>query len=172
MKQKFRLYRRKNGGRYYLHNELTGKQESLHTSDRMTATRLLHAKNEAAKQPAINLQIAKAYLAATDESFVKRTWREVMVDFVKIKSGSNRTRAERAVMDKAFDSIRDRQLIENPPGTFSACARIQKSFNQQLFAPVSQFYRGHGVAAVAGDAKTPVAGHSLQGKTGGDPGRT
>lgn len=73
MKQKFRLYRRKKGGWYYLHNELTGKQESLRTSDRMTATRLLHAKNEAAKQPAINLQIAKAYLAATDESFVTRT---------------------------------------------------------------------------------------------------
>ena len=118
MNQKFRLYRRKNGGRYYLHNELTGKQESLHTSDRATATRLLHAKNEAAKQPAINLQIAKAYLAATDESFVKRTWREVMVDFVKVKSGSNRTRAERAVMDKAFDSIRDRQLIETRPEHF------------------------------------------------------
>ena len=112
MKQRFRLYRRKKGGRYYLHNELTGKQESLHTNDRATATRLLHAKNEATKQAAINLQIAKAYLAATDESFVKRTWREVMVDFVKVKTGSNRTRTERAVMDKAFDSIRDRQLIE------------------------------------------------------------
>ena len=118
MKPRFRLYRRKNGGRYYLHNELTGKQESLHTSDRVTATRLLHAKNEAAKQPAINLQIAKAYLAATDESFVKRTCREVMVDFVKVKSGSNRTRAERAIMDKAFDSIRDRQLIETHPEHF------------------------------------------------------
>jgi hypothetical protein len=29
-----------------------------------------------------------------------------MVDFVKVKSGSNRTRSERAVTDKAFDSIR------------------------------------------------------------------
>jgi len=112
MKQQFRLYRRKNGGRYYIHNEWTGKQESLHTNDRMTANRLLHAKNEAAKQPAINLQIAKAYLAAADENFIRRTWREVMVDFVKVKTGSNRTRSERAVMDKAFDSIRDRQLIE------------------------------------------------------------
>jgi hypothetical protein len=126
MKQKFRLYRRKKGGRYYLHNELTGKQESLHTSDRMTATRLLHAKNEAAKQPAINLQIAKAYLAATDECFVKRTWREVMVDFVKVKSGSNRTRAERAVMDKAFDSIRDRQLIETRPEHFLRVLEFKK----------------------------------------------
>ena len=112
MRQQFRLYRRKKSGRYYLHNDLTGKQESLHTSDRATATRLMHAKNEARQQPALNLQIAKAYLAATDESFVNRTWREVMDEFVKIKTGSNRTRSERAVMDKAFDSIRDRQLIE------------------------------------------------------------
>ncbi|MGA2788889.1 MAG: hypothetical protein ABSF60_15320, partial [Verrucomicrobiota bacterium] len=110
MRQQFRLYRRKKSGRYYLQNDLTGKQESLHTSDRATATRLLHAKNEARQQPALNLQIAKAYLAATDESFINRTWREVMVEFVKVKTGSNRTRSERAVMDKAFDSIRDRQL--------------------------------------------------------------
>jgi integrase len=112
MRQQFRLYRRRNSGRYYLHNDLTGKQQSLHTSDRATATRLLHAKNEATQQPALNLQIAKAYLAATDESFINRTWREVMVEFVKVKTGSNRNRSERAVVDKAFDSIRDRQLIE------------------------------------------------------------
>jgi hypothetical protein len=35
-----------------------------------------------------------------------------MVEFVKVKTGSNRTRSERAVMDKAFDTIRDLQLIE------------------------------------------------------------
>lgn len=58
------------------------------------------------------LQIAKAYLAATDQSYVKRTWCEVMAEFVKIKTGSNRTRSERATMDKAFDSIRNLQLLE------------------------------------------------------------
>ena len=47
MRQRFRLYRRGDSGRYYIHDDLTGKQESLHTSDRATATRLLHAKNEA-----------------------------------------------------------------------------------------------------------------------------
>ena len=73
MRQQFRLYRRKKGGRYYLHNDLTGKQESLHTSDRAKATRLLHAKNEAGQQPAINLQIARAYLAATDPQIATRT---------------------------------------------------------------------------------------------------
>jgi hypothetical protein len=60
MKPQFRLYRRQQGGRYYLHDNLTGKQESLHTSDRAKATRILHAKNEVRQQPAINLQIARA----------------------------------------------------------------------------------------------------------------
>jgi hypothetical protein len=60
MKQKFRLYRRGKSGRYYIHDEATGRQESLHTTDRAKATRLFHAKNEASEQPAINLQIARA----------------------------------------------------------------------------------------------------------------
>jgi hypothetical protein len=112
MRQRFRLYRRKKGGRYYIHDGATGKQDSVGTTDRAKALRLLHARNEAQEMPAINLQIAKAYLAAADESFVNRTWREVMDEFVKLKTGSNRTRSERAVMDKAFDSIRDLQLLE------------------------------------------------------------
>jgi integrase len=112
MKQRFRLYRRKKGGRYYIHDERTGKQESLHTDDHAKAKRLLHAKNEAVAQPAINLQIARAYLAAADANFIRRTWREVMAEFVKTKTGSNRNRSARAVMDNAFDSIRDLQLIE------------------------------------------------------------
>lgn len=49
-----------------------------------------------------------------------------MVDFVKIKSGSNRTRAERAVMDNAFDSIRDRQLIETRPEHFLRVLEFKK----------------------------------------------
>jgi len=66
MKQRFRLYRRKRGGRFYVHDSLTGKQDSLGTSDRAEAWRLLHARNEAEQQPAVNLQIARAYLAASD----------------------------------------------------------------------------------------------------------
>jgi len=118
MRQRFRLYRRGNSGRYYIHDGLSGKQESLHTADRATAVRLLHARNEASEQPAINLQIARAYLAATDPSFVRRTWSQIMAEFIKTKHGSNRTRSERSVMDKAFDLIRDLQLIETRPEHF------------------------------------------------------
>jgi len=47
---------------------VTGKQESLGTADRIEALRFLHSKNEADRQPAINLQIARAYLYGTNPS--------------------------------------------------------------------------------------------------------
>jgi hypothetical protein len=34
MRQQYRLYRRKKGGRYHIHDDATGKQDSLHTTDR------------------------------------------------------------------------------------------------------------------------------------------
>jgi hypothetical protein len=86
--------------------------------DEDKARQIVEAKNLAERQPEINLQIAKAYLAVTDESFVNRTWREVMTEFIKTKTGSNRTRSERAVLDKSFDTIRDLQLIETRPEHF------------------------------------------------------
>jgi len=51
MTQKFRLYRRNSNGRYYLENNTTGKQESLHTSDKGQALRLLMARNEPNSKP-------------------------------------------------------------------------------------------------------------------------
>jgi integrase len=117
MKRQYRLFQR-NSGIFFIQNNITGKQESLKTRNKTAALRIFNAKNEAREQPVINLQIAKAYLAAADSSFVKRTWREVMAEFVKTKSGSNRTRSERAVLDKSFDAIRDLQLIETRPEHF------------------------------------------------------
>ena len=66
MKNRYRLYRRKLGGVFYVHDSETGKQESLGTRDRAEATTLLNARNESVRQPQLNLQIAKAYLAGTD----------------------------------------------------------------------------------------------------------
>ena len=116
MKNRFIMFRR--SGVFYSQDSTTGKQQSLRTRDECEAAALLHTRNEAARQPALNLQMAKTYLAATDESFVKRTWREVMDEFVKLKTGSNRARTERAVLDAEFDFIRDRQLIETRPEHF------------------------------------------------------
>jgi len=118
MKQRFRLYRRKRGGRFYLHDGLTGKQESLTTCDRKEASRLLHAKNEAQDQPAINLQIARAYLAASDPHIATRDWQFVMVETAKLKKGSTHERWERAMRDKAFDDLRPVPILETRPEHF------------------------------------------------------
>jgi integrase len=113
MKTRYRLIcRGSRGGKFYCVDTLSGKRTSLQTGSKEDARQLVAAKNQAEHQPEINLQIAKAYLAAADQNFINRTWREVMTEFVKTKSGTNRTRSERAVMDKSFDSIRDLQLIE------------------------------------------------------------
>ena len=111
MKPRFRLYRRHNGGRYYVHDETTGKQESLHTNNRPEAIRLLHAKNEAVLQPAMNLQIAQVYLQHCDPALSKRTWQQVMEQIIATKTGPTRERWEYGIKDKAFDSIRNRELL-------------------------------------------------------------
>ena len=100
------------GGTYYCVDKVTGQRTSLATSNQDEARQILDAKNQALRQPGINLQIAKAYLAAADSNFMRRNWSEVMAEFVKTKTNSNRTRSERAVADQAFNPIRELQLVE------------------------------------------------------------
>ena len=68
MKQRFRLYRRAASGRFYAQDIVAGKQESLKTSDRTEALRLLNAKNEAEYQPAFNAQLAFTWQAGGSAS--------------------------------------------------------------------------------------------------------
>jgi guanylate kinase len=82
MKLRYRLFRR-NSGIFFLEDRATKQQESLRTRIREAAVRILHAKNEAYQQPAINLQIARAYLMVSDPLIVKRTWQHVMDEIVK-----------------------------------------------------------------------------------------
>ena len=117
MRKRFRLYK-KNGGRYYIHDEVTGKQDSLHTSDRATAVRLFHSRQEAEQQPAVNLQIARAYLAASDPKIATRNWQFVMDELVKLKKDQTQHRWQTTIRDKAFDSIRHQPLLETRPEHF------------------------------------------------------
>src|SRR5262245_57491353 len=112
MKQRFRLYRRRRGGRFYLHDGVTGKQTSLGTSDRVQALRLLHAKNEAERQPVINLQIARAYLAVSEPGVATRTWQTAMDELVRLKNGETQRRWRIATQDKAFDGLRGVVILE------------------------------------------------------------
>ena len=110
MKQSFRLYRRKKV--YYCQDNATGKQESLHTSDKVDAGRILHAKNEAGQMGTLNLQIARAYMVASDPLMPERTWREVIRFIIEQKTGPTRTRWENTEKDKALAALWNIRVVE------------------------------------------------------------
>jgi len=114
MNQRFILFRR--SGVFYCEDTTTGKQLSLRTKDEGEATTLLHAKNEAFRQPILNLQIARAYMAASDPMVSKRTWQSPMDEMTRTKTGPTRIRHERAMLDSAFDTIRNRPVVETNSG--------------------------------------------------------
>src|SRR5437762_4209882 len=64
---KYRLYRRRNGVFYWQEND-SAKQATLRTTDRREAERLLNAMNESHREPTLNLNLARAYLAADRKS--------------------------------------------------------------------------------------------------------
>jgi hypothetical protein len=67
MKTRYRLtYRGIRGGMYYCVDKTTGKRTSLQTTNKDEAHQIVEAKNTAERQPVLNLQIAKAYIAGTD----------------------------------------------------------------------------------------------------------
>src|SRR4029077_172574 len=111
MKNRYRLYRR-NRGVFYLLDSFTGKRESLHTKTPDEARQIAHAKNEALRQPVINLQIARAYLLVGDPEVTKRTWQHVMDVMATCKHGETKERWLRAMREKPFDRIRSLTLLE------------------------------------------------------------
>jgi integrase len=118
MKTRYILFQR--SGVYYAEDTTTGKQSSLRTRDKADAVRLLHIKNEAAHQPAMNLQIAQIYLQHGDPALASRTWQDVMDLMVSVKTGSNLLRWQAAIRDKALEPLRRRKLMETTAENFLA----------------------------------------------------
>ncbi len=116
MKSKFILFRR--AGVFYSEDTTTGKQHSLRTKDEAEALTLLHSKNEAHRQPVLNLHIARTYLTATDPEMAKRSWQVPMDEMTKTKTGPTRHRHETAMKDKAFDLIRNLPILETSSAHF------------------------------------------------------
>ncbi len=137
MKLRYLLFRKKSGI-YFLEDRQTKKQESLRTRDRVAAHRIFNARNEAYVQPAINMQIARAYLSASDPQVVQRTWQRAMEEIVKTKQGATQERWQRAIKDKALDPIRSLTLIKTQAehllnalsrGTVSTNVHLRKLHN-------------------------------------------
>jgi integrase len=116
MKSRYILFRR--AGIYYSEDTVTGKQHSLRTKDEAEALTLLNAKNESFRLPVLNLQIARAYLTASDPAMAARTWQIVMDQMQTQGKDSSKTRYTRAMKSKAFDGLRHKRLIETSAEDF------------------------------------------------------
>jgi hypothetical protein len=74
------LIRRVRGGGFYCVDNNTGKRTSLRTGCENEAIQLVQAKNQAERQPILKLQIAKAYLAGSDNSITTRTLQHAVLN--------------------------------------------------------------------------------------------
>jgi hypothetical protein len=128
------------GGVFYVHDSETGKQESLGTRDRAEATSLLNARNEPVRQPQLNLQIAKAYLAGTDSGVSTRTWQNPLDAIVASKNGSAQGRWRRAAKETALDLIRDRVMIETQAEPLLACLQAVTVSTKGHLRKLHDFY--------------------------------
>lgn len=111
MKSRYRLYCRR-GGAFNLHDSTTGKQESLRTQNKREANEILVARNAAARQPMLNLALAKAYLTAHDPKMLRRTWSDIFAEFATHGRDSSRDRSSRAAASHCFDHIRNKPIAE------------------------------------------------------------
>ncbi|MEI7733679.1 MAG: tyrosine-type recombinase/integrase [Verrucomicrobiota bacterium] len=140
MKERYRIFLRRKSV-YYAFDNTTKTFESLKTKNKAEATRLLMALNEAGKQPAMNLGLARVYLRHSDPMVSERTWQHVLDEIIKLKTGPTQYRWQSAAKDKAFDRIRRRLLIETQAehffevlrkGTVSTNAYLRKTHNFAL----------------------------------------
>lgn len=124
MKTKLTLFRR--NGIYYSQNSTTGKQKSLGTRDATTARKLIEATNEAHRSPLLNLQLARAYLSASDPAFLTRTWQTVMDQLQTRGRDSSRARYASIFRSPAFAPIRHKPLLETTAADFLSIIKDAK----------------------------------------------
>ncbi|HVU07739.1 MAG TPA: tyrosine-type recombinase/integrase [Verrucomicrobiae bacterium] len=115
MRTRYRLtYRGNRSGMFYCVDKSTGKRTSLNTCNADEARQIVEAKNNSERQPMLNLQIAKAYLAGTDNGIATRTWKNAIEALTLSKQGANQHRWRTAAKDKAFVPLLPHIIIETP----------------------------------------------------------
>jgi hypothetical protein len=84
MKKRYRLFLRRKSV-YYAFDNTTKTFTSLKTKDKVEANGM--AMNEARKQPAMNLGLARVYLRHSDPMVSIRTCQHVLNEIIAIKTG-------------------------------------------------------------------------------------
>jgi integrase len=115
MKTRYRLIRRgiRSSG-FYCVATTTGKRTSLRTGNEAEARQIVGARNQAERQPVLNLQIAKAYPAGTDNGIATRTWQQALEALTNTKQDANRARWLNVAKDRAYVPLLPRVIIETP----------------------------------------------------------
>jgi integrase len=112
MKPTYRLYQRKSTGVYYLQNNSTREQRSLHTKDEATALKLLSAENQPREQASLNMEIGVAYISHADPQMATRTWQTAMDEFCSRGQVGTQARCARELKSPAYDIIRNKPIIK------------------------------------------------------------
>jgi integrase len=128
---KYRLYRRRNGVFYWQENG-SKKQATLRTSDRREAERLLNAMNESHREPTLNLNLARAYLAAHDPKMAQRTWQAVMDEMATHGIPTTQERCARGFRSKAYDPIRNKPLVQTTGADLLALIHTNAHYLRRL----------------------------------------
>jgi len=129
---------------YYSLDSETGKRESLQTDEKAEAARIIHARNEAARQSGINLAIAKAYLVGADPKLAERTWGWVMEEYCSRGKETTRLRNRRAIRGKPFNLIRDKKLIETTADDLRAVMKAGGAFTNHFLRCLHNLALGMG----------------------------
>ncbi|HTQ52183.1 MAG TPA: tyrosine-type recombinase/integrase [Candidatus Acidoferrales bacterium] len=149
MKTRYRLIRRGiRGGLYYCVDNKTGKRTSLGVSDEDAARQIIEARNNSERQPALNLQIARSYLIASDAGWMQRTWQDVMGQIQVHGKGSSKDRFRRALKCKAFDRLRPKRLLETSAEDFLAVLNDGRVSVAHYLRRIHNFAVGMGWLAV------------------------
>jgi hypothetical protein len=164
MKQRFILFRR--AGVFYCEETATGKQTSLRTKDEAEAITLLNTKNEATRQPAMNLQIAQVYLQHADPTLAQRTWQDVMDAMLPLKNRPDTSAVGISHEGQSLRSHPQPQIDGDGIRTLFAGVERRHDLHQHVFAPPPQFRGGDALASVAGPAEAEMARRGAQGAPG------
>jgi hypothetical protein len=99
---------------YYLHDSETGLRASLETKNNARVNELFVAHNEAAREPAFNLQKARVYMAAAEPEFATKTRRKAPTTLVEAKraGSANRHRWETLAKKRTLNPLLDLVLWE------------------------------------------------------------
>ena len=111
LKNRYRVFKR-GWGVYYAYDNQTGNSQSLKTRTKSEADRLVHALNEAGRMTQLNMQIARAYLNASDPEITKRTWSHVFDAIIKLQTGPTQYRWQVAAKDEALAFLLPMPILE------------------------------------------------------------